>query len=298
MAEMEPETEMAQPATTRTLLVRTRLVAAQQRLAFAGLLSDRLAERAAVPPPGTDVLERAAEALPPPAVECLFSALGDLEGEFDRCGALYRIATQGSSASPDSVRPWQNPAGEWAEDHSGQCPTYSQKVAGRVAVSWSSVGHGFSGPPSNLVCGPAVHAQQPVRAPFEGFIGPPGSVSSTGYWVPRQWMAIDLGERRRMKVSGYALRNGGNAPWALRHWELQGSATAAEEGPWVTLDARQGDETITGRWGAGYWDVNQEIERGDAIRHVRIVQTGENAGGYHHLCCAGLELYGVLLEVA
>ena len=109
-------------------------------------------------------------------------------------------------------------------------------------------------------------------------------------------MAIDLGESRRMKVSGYALRNGGNAPWALRHWELQGSATA--EGPWVTLDARQGDETITGRWGAGYWGVNQQTESGDAIRHVRIVQTGENAAGYHHLCCAGLELYGVLLEVA
>jgi len=292
---MEPETEMAQTA-TGPLLVRTRLVAAQQRLALAGLLNDRLAERAAVLQPDiTDVLERATEALPPPAVECVFSALGDLEGEFDRCGALYHIATQGSSASSDSVRPWQNPAGEWAEDHSGQCPTYSQKVAGRVAVSWSSVGHGFSGPPSNLVCGPAIHAR-PVSAPFEGFIGPPGSVSSTGYEDPHQWMAIDLGENRRMKVSGYALRNGGNAPWALRHWELQGSATA--EGSWVTLDARQGDETITGRWGAGYWDVNHDTESGDAIRHVRIVQTGENAAGNHHLCCAGLELYGVLLEVA
>ena len=93
MAETEPETEqMAQPATRTRALVRTRLVAAQQRLAFAGLLNDRLqAERAQ---PDTDVLERAAEALPPPAVECLFSALGNLEGEFDRCGALYHIATQ------------------------------------------------------------------------------------------------------------------------------------------------------------------------------------------------------------
>jgi hypothetical protein len=258
-----------------------------QRLAFAGLLHDRLAERGLVPGPDTDVCERVAEALPPPAVECLFSALGDLEGEFDRCGALYHIATQGSSASADiSVRPWQNPAGEWAEDHSGQCPTYSQKVVGRVTVAWSSVGHGFSGPPSNLVCGPA----------REGFIGPPGSVSSTGCEDPCQWMAIDLGESRRIKVSGYALRNGGNAPWALRSWELQGSATA--EGPWVTLDARQDDKTIAGRWGAGYWGVSQEMERGDAIRHARIVQTGENAAGCHYLCCAGLELYGLLLEVA
>jgi hypothetical protein len=285
MAEVELETEMVQHV-TRPLLVRTRLVAAQQRLAFAGLLNDRLAERAAVPQPDTDVLERAAEALPPPAFECVFSALGDLEGEFDRCGALYHLATQGNSASSGSVRPWQNPAGEWAEDHSGQCPTYSQKVVGRVAVSWSSVGRGFSGPPSNFVCGPA----------REGFIGPPGSVSSTGDEHPRPWMAIDLGESRRMKVAGYALRNGGNPPWALRHWELQGSAMA--EGPWATLDARQGDETITGRWGAGYWSVNQETESGDAIRHVRIVQTGKNAAGFHHLCSAGLELYGVLLEVA
>ena len=100
LGESLPETEMAhaQPA-TKTLLVRTRLFAAQQRLAFAGLLHDRLAERGLVPGPDTDVCERVAEALPPPAVECLFSALGDLEGEFDRCGALYHIATQGSSAS-------------------------------------------------------------------------------------------------------------------------------------------------------------------------------------------------------
>lgn len=290
MAEIEHTTEMAHAQHgTRRLLVRTRLVHAQQLLAFAGLLNDRLAERAAcaVARPDTDVLERVAKALPPAtAVEFIFSALGDLEGEFDRCGALYHIATQGSSASSDSVRPWENPAGEWAEDHSGQCPTYSQTVAGRVAVSWSSVGHGFSGPPSNLVCGPA----------REGFIGPPGSVSSTGYGDPHQWMAIDLGESRRLKVSGYALRNGGNAPWALRHWELQGSATA--DGPWVTLDARHDDKTIAGRWGAAYWAVNQKIESGDATRHVRIVQTGQNAAGYHHLCCAGLELYGILFEVA
>ena len=253
MADVDSKTEMAhaQPA-TRTLPVRGWLQPSN-RLPLAGLINDRLAERAAVLQPDiTDVLERATEALPPPAVECVFSALGDLEGEFDRCGALYHIATQGSSASSDSVRPWQNPAGQWEEDHSEQCPTYSQKVVGRVGVSWSSVGHGFSGPPSNLLCGPT----------REGFIGPPGSVSSTSYEEPRQWMAIDLGKSRRMKVSGYALRNGGNASWALRNWELQGSATA--EGPWIVLDARQGDETMRGRWGAGYWGVS-ETERGDAI---------------------------------
>ena len=46
-------------------LVRTRLVAAQQRLAFAGLLIDRLAQEVANLHANQDLLERVADALPP-----------------------------------------------------------------------------------------------------------------------------------------------------------------------------------------------------------------------------------------
>jgi hypothetical protein len=100
-------------------LMRTRLVAAKQRLAFAGLLSTRLAEGAAAKA-HLDLLERVAAALPPcGGYECVFSGLVDQEhGVFDRCGALYHIATQGGTAR------WHNPApratrgaeGEWERD--------------------------------------------------------------------------------------------------------------------------------------------------------------------------------------
>ncbi len=33
---------------------------------------------------------------------------------------------------------------------------------------------------------------------------------------------------------------------------------------------------------------------GRSFRHFRVRQTGKNAGGDDELCCAGIELYGLL----
>ena len=239
-------------------LVRTRLIAAEQRLALAGLLSDRLAEWMVVQVP-MDLLGRVAAALAPPGVECVFSGLvSQKAGEFDRCGALHHIAAQGGTTV------WQNPA-----------------IVGSVAVAWSSM---HCCPPSNLVSGPA----------REGFRG---GHSYTRDMVNSS-MALDLGRDRRMEVTGYALRNGGIAEYSLRSWELQGSE--AKEGPWLTLDKRRWDKTISGDWGAGYWAVdetNTSLVGCGAVQHVRILQTAKNAWGSHQLCCGGLELYGVLHEM-
>jgi hypothetical protein len=110
-------------------------------------------------------------------------------------------------------------------------------------------------------------------------------------------MAVDLGAGRRMEVTGYALRHGGCDEYRLWSWELHPSAVVG--GPWVTLDRREGDETLSqgGRnshYYAGLWDVNRVAS--GAVRHVRILQTGGNSSGNHYLCCGGLELYGVLRE--
>ena len=115
-------------------------------------------------------------------------------------------------------------------------------------------------------------------------------------------MAVDLGAGRRMEVTGYAFRHGGHPSFQLRSWELQGSA-AAEGAEWVTLDKRQGDDTLpengdaAPHYDAGYWRVNQVVAAtGRVVRQVRILQTGRNSSGSfpHCLCCGGLELYKVL----
>ena len=88
-------------------LIRTRLIAATQRLALAGLLSARLGHGAAVQP-DMDLLTLIAGVRQPLVVECVFSGWPysghPSEGRFDRCGALHHIATQGGTTQ------WHHPA--------------------------------------------------------------------------------------------------------------------------------------------------------------------------------------------
>jgi hypothetical protein len=270
--------------------VRTQLLAAQQHLAFAGLLSDRLVDKVAGRLVDIDVIKLVAVALCNIAtdtlmVACVFSGLVDAKrGVFDRCGALCHIATQGGTTA------WQNPAD-----------------AGHVAVAWSSVRYG---PPSKLVSGPA----------REGWRGGDWSSTQDAGGEGNPWMAVDLGAGRRMEVTGYALRHGGGGECQLRSWELQGSEDGLE---WVRLDKREDDTTLgpylamdgydmggnywhplyleanADHYEAGYWAVNQQAARGIAVRHVRIMQTGKNDWSItRYLSCGGLELYGVLREEA
>ena len=242
--------------------VLTRLVVAAQRLTIALSLNDRLGS--AAPQTNADLLSLVTAALPPPAVECVFSGFADQQrGSFDCCGALHHIATQGGTV------PWQLPT----------------TVDRAVKVVWSSVFRRYGGgPSSNLVSGPA-------REGFEGH----AAVTTN---ETRACMAVDLGEDRKMLVTGYALRNGGWGGCALRSWELQGSTAA--DGPWHTLDQRENDETLAKypddgvmHYDAGYWSVQAND---CAVRHVRIVQIAANANGNRHLSCGGVELYGALQE--
>ena len=118
-------------------------------------------------------------------------------------------------------------------------------------------------------------------------------------------MAVDLGAGRRMEVTGYALRHGGHpSSFQLRSWELQGSA-AAEGAEWVTLDRRQGDDTLpengdaAPHYDAGYWRVNQAVWRqlAEWCGRCGSCRRGGTAAEVFPIACAAagcLELYGVL----
>lgn len=154
-------------------------------------------------------------------------------------GCLHWIATNGSRS------PWVNPAS-----------------ASLVNVIWSSVESNFG------------------RSEIHNFVsGPkPGLCSSTqdrgGDVSERsednQFMAVDLGEDRRMVVTNYVLRHGGFGPWALRNWRLEGSSQM--NGPWTTLREHNNDKSLhrSAEMSVAAWTVGGSA----AFRCFRIVQIG------------------------
>ena len=75
-------------------------------------------------------------------------------------------------------------------------------------------------------------------------------------------------------------------------WTLEGSNDGAE---WVTLRQHANDESLADQaMATAAWPLEPGTVQGRAFRHFRILQTGRNAAGNEHLCCAGIELYGVL----
>ena len=109
---------------------------------------------------------------------------------------------------------------------------------------------------------------------------------------PNSWMAVDL-KGARLVPDHYELRsdrNGGDKP---RHWELQASDDGRR---WATLRSHSGDEGLSAQpMSVAHWPLDAAVVAGRAFRHFRIVQTGKNSSNDDYLCCAGIELYGLLL---
>jgi hypothetical protein len=117
-------------------------------------------------------------------------------------------------------------------------------------------------------------------------------------------MAVDLGARRRLALSHYALRLGScceeepAATQPLQSWTLQGSEDGGPDGGggdgWVTLHTGQGDASVLGQQGCAiaHWPVQP---RAEAYRHFRLHCTAEQAP--EGVDCTGIELYGALREV-
>ena len=105
-------------------------------------------------------------------------------------------------------------------------------------------------------------------------------------------MAVALGGGVELEVANYCLRHGlsGGGGGRLRHWDLE----ASQDGrAWTTLRSHHDDQSLPdAKFSTAGWAV--EGGKG-AFSQFRIRQTGKNNEyGSDSLCCAGIELYGVL----
>jgi len=190
---------------------------------------------------------------------------------FGEGGALHHIGTRGGRAA------WSNP-----------------HDAGLVVASMSSEGEEEE---SRFACDSAPRKLVERVACGENFTND----------TENSWVAVDLGEKRTMRVTHYCLRyddghDDGRSPTApyLMNWELQ----ALDAGPrgWITLRQHESDRSLfDGRqWhrqpSAAAFEVTQHT--GTAFRHFRVHQHGPNGAGTNYLVCGGLELYGTLFDGA
>ena len=157
----------------------------------------------------------------------------------------------------------------------GRSAYQNPHAAGRVIVSASSVGHG--GVADTVY-------QQPGRFRTKD--------------EPDAWLAVDLGDSRRLAVAHYSLRSDHQGGYAPRNWELQGAGSA--DGPWTTLRRHANDDSLAPtEYSMADWPVEGQAA---PWRHFRIFQTGVNSRGNNggscprELNCGGIELYGTLVE--
>ena len=171
----------------------------------------------------------------------------------------------------------------------GQGPFSNPHDSGRVRASMSSVGYGS---PSNLVQGSKHNGS------FNYTLNP---------GKPGAWMAVDL--RRQLRPSYYCLRSDKHGVGALdvkdapadnssvqhpskpRNWRLEGSNDGR---CWTPLRVHCNDCSLSDEsFSVAAWPLE---DTADFFRHFRIYQTGPNSAGTHQLMCAGIELYGTLLD--
>ena len=112
---------------------------------------------------------------------------------------------------------------------------------------------------------------------------------------PGQWMSVALLGGDALEVNHYCLRHGyGGGNMRLRSWELQGRE--GDGADWETLRAHTDDEALAEE---AYATAGWAVEGGKgAFSQFRVLVTGENSQGEgnNYLLCAGLELYGALLQ--
>lgn len=195
------------------------------------------------------------------------------KGEWDRGGVLYHIGSRGGL--------YVNPA-----------------LSGMVSVAFSSTAGG-SQSIFNLVSGPSRDHERGSEGTPEGWVGSGYSCNTNPYPRddPRSWMSVDLGPRRALAVTHYALRADMNGAYGSlpRSWELQGSVLPSDSAmaEWVTLRRHDGDESLDAQnWAVAAWAVTRN---NDPFRSFRVLQHACGAGG-NKLHCGGMELWGQLRD--
>jgi hypothetical protein len=127
--------------------------------------------------------------------------------------------------------------------------------------------------------------------------------------TPNPWMSVDLGAGRLLVPTHYCLRHGYHSgSHRLVRWRFEGSNDGAT---WTVLKvhihAHANSPLPKHGFSVAAWSVDPPpapsaaatsagAARSDGFRQFRIIMTGRNSTGYTSLYCAGIELYGLLLN--
>lgn len=109
------------------------------------------------------------------------------------------------------------------------------------------------------------------------------------------WILYDFKERK-VKPTHYSIRSrrdcgkGGNH---LRKWCIEGSNDMKN---WKTLDIRKKEKSLDDANASNTFDIQENLEKDDFFRYIRLRQIGYNTGSNYHLNIAALEYFGSLLE--
>eukprot|EP00729_Bicosta_minor_P032573 gene32573-biopygen8576 len=106
------------------------------------------------------------------------------------------------------------------------------------------------------------------------------------------WMSVDLGAGRHLAPDYYCLRHGmGVGGYRLIHWRLEGSN---DDSTWTLLKTHANDRALPAhQYSTASWPIEATAD-GASYRHFRIFQTGKDSEDVDGICCAGIELYGLL----
>jgi hypothetical protein len=152
----------------------------------------------------------------------------------------------------------------------------------RVVAAMSSIMDGGSGHSSTKHSGPSrlvLHKHD-------------GSTVNFTQGKAHSWVSVDLGVGRCLVVSNYCLRHGASdGRYRLQSWDFEGSN---DDSSYTVLTAHKNDNSLPDQ---GFSEAAWEVEGvKQAYRYFRIRMTGKTSNGNYNLCCAGIELYGILLS--
>ena len=79
----------------------------------------------------------------------------------------------------------------------------------------------------------------------------------------------------------------------MRNWKIEGSN---DNKTWVLLRKHVNDKTMLQKsMSVGTWTIDKNVSQ-ESFRYIRIFQHGRNSGNHEQVCCAGIEMYGVLYD--
>lgn len=106
---------------------------------------------------------------------------------------------------------------------------------------------------------------------------------------PGNYLKLNIGDARKLKVKGYSMRAIGGTDNALRNWKLQGSDDDAN---WTDIDSQSNAASFSNN----AWFYKEITGQTTRFKFFRILSNGQDANGNNFLVLNELELYGTLTE--